>query len=266
MNDKTQLLLGDCIDLMRTIPKGSIDLVVTSPPYDNLRAYNNSLDWNEDVWKASLCEIYSVLKTGGVAVWVVGDATVKGSETGTSFKQALFAKEVGFNLHDTMIYQKANPIPQNHNRYEQSFEFMFVFSKGVPVTFNPILEPTKNQGKVFNWGDRKTELDANQCRRHRKSEYITTKSHKQHSNIFTYSIGGKVSGHPAVFPEDLARDHISTWSNEGETVLDPFMGSGTTGIACLKLNRNFIGVEKDEVYFNLAKNRLDNYSKSIIRS
>ena len=92
----------DCLNTMRAMPDGVIDLVITSPPYDDLRNYKGySFDF-ESIAK----ELFRVVKEGGVVVWVVGDATVDGSETGTSFRQALFFKEVGFNLHDTMIYMK----------------------------------------------------------------------------------------------------------------------------------------------------------------
>ena len=139
-------MLGDCLDRMKEIANNSIDLTVTSPPYDNLRTYKDSLEWNEDVWKAVLKELYRITKDGGVVVWVVGDATVKGSETGTSFKQALWAMECGFRLHDTMIYRKTNYIPLTHNRYEQAFEYMFVFSKGKPSSFNGIRVECKTKG------------------------------------------------------------------------------------------------------------------------
>jgi site-specific DNA-methyltransferase (adenine-specific) len=136
----------DCIDGMRELTDKSIDLTVTSPPYDNLRAYQGYSFQFEDTAK----ELYRVTKDGGVVVWVVGDATINGSETGTSFKQALYFKKIGFNLHDTMIYKKVNSIPLTHNRYEQCFEFMFVLSKGVPKTFNPIMELTKYRDAMHN--------------------------------------------------------------------------------------------------------------------
>ena len=141
---------GDCLKLMKTVPDGSVDLTVTSPPYDNLRTYNgNNEQWGEHVWKDVIADLYRVTADGGVVVWVVGDATMKGSETGTSFKQALYAKEVGFNLHDTMIYEKDNPPPVGgSNRYYQNFEYMFVWSKGTPKTFNPIMRTRKNNEKT----------------------------------------------------------------------------------------------------------------------
>ena len=114
----------NCLETMAKMPDNFIDLTVTSPPYDNLRTYKGySFDF-ENVAK----ELYRITKIGGVVVWIVGDATIKGSETGTSFRQALFFKEIGFNLHDTMIYQKSVP-PMNDKRYQHNFEYMFVFVK-----------------------------------------------------------------------------------------------------------------------------------------
>lgn len=252
-----EIYLGDCLGILKEMPENFIDLTVTSPPYDNLRKYKGYNFNFEEIAK----QLYRVTKPGGVVVWVVGDATINGSETGTSFRQALFFKEVGFNLHDTMIYAKENPIPQNHNRYEQSFEYMFVLSKGKPKTFNPLREPTKNAGKSFNWGDRKTVMDDNQCRRDRKTENITVKDTKIRKNIFTYSVGGKSTGHPAVFPEKLAEDHILSWSNEGDLVLDPFMGSGTTAKMCILNNRNYIGCEISEEYYTKSKEYLLNFKE-----
>lgn len=245
---------GDCVELMKELPNDYIDLTVTSPPYDNLRKYNGFVY----DFKSTAQELYRITKQGGVVVWVVGDATVKGSETGTSFKQALYFKECGFNLHDTMIYKKKNPIPQNHNRYEQCFEYMFVFSKDKPNTFNAIKIPTKNAGKSFDWGNRKTKMDDNQCRRHRGSEIIEVNSTKNHDNIFEYSIGGGKTGHPAVFPEQLAEDHIITWSNVGDIVFDPFVGSGTTAKMALLNGRHYIGFDISEEYCEIAKGRIDN--------
>lgn len=242
----------DCLIGLRKIENSVVDLTVTSPPYDDLRKYNGySFDF-EDIAE----ELFRVTKSGGVVVWVVGDKTKNGSETGTSFRQALYFIDIGFNLHDTMIFEKSNPIPQNHNRYEQCFEYMFIFSKGRPKTFNPIKVPTKNAGKIFNWGDRKTVMDDNQCRRDRSTEFYTVKNEKIHNNIFTYNVGGGRTGHPAVFPEQLAKDHIMSWSNPKDLVLDPFIGSGTTAKAAIELNRNYIGFEISKEYCDIAENRI----------
>ncbi len=252
-----KLIQGDCLEKMQDIPDGSIDLTVTSPPYDNLRSYNgNNALWGEHVWKAAIKDLYRVTKDGGVVVWVVADATINGSETGTSFKQALWAMECGFRLHDTMIYAKNNYMPLTHNRYEQAFEFMFVWAKGRPKTFNPIMIPSLTAGTKRNRGSSKAQ-EATYAER-KRDEWTTVKPTKQHPNIFYYDVGkNDKTEHNAPFPELLARDHILSWSNEGDTVFDPFMGSGTTGKMAKLLNRNFIGIELDEGYFKIAQDRIN---------
>ncbi len=249
-----KLINGDCLEEMKKMCDNCIDLTVTSPPYDNLRTYNGSLDWGEHVWKPVLQELFRITKKGGVVVWVVGDATIKGSETGTSFKQALYAKECGFNLHDTMIWSKSNPIPQNHNRYEQKFEYMFVFSKSKPSVFKPIKMQTKGAGKAYKW-DNANDYGPSSAKRKRK-ETSVTKSYKNLFNIWETPVAPSKFTNSAPFPEKLANDHIISWSNEKDTVFDPFMGSGTTGKMSLQNNRDFIGIEKDETYFKIAKDRI----------
>jgi len=231
--------------------EGSVDLTVTSPPYDNLRTYEGSLEWNEDIWKQVIEQLFLVTKQGGVVVWVVGDATIKGSETGTSFKQALYAMECGFNLHDTMIFRKLNPMPLTHNRYEQEFEYMFVFSKGKLKSWNPMLKKCKTSGEVRR-GTQRHNLNE-LSRKH--NDGLPVKTQKQASNIWEYGLR-YTKNHPAQFPIQLAHDHIISWSNEGDTVFDPFMGSGTTGLAAKELGRDFIGIEKVEKYFQLASDRI----------
>ncbi len=253
---KIDLIHGDCLEEMKKIPDGSIDLTVTSPPYDNLRTYNgNNALWGEHVWKAVIKDMFRVIKQGGVVVWVVGDATIKGSETGTSFKQALWAKECGFNLHDTMIYAKNNPIPQNHNRYEQQFEYMFVWSKGKPNSFNPIKTPTKTAGKEYSWKNANDYGETSAKRR--RDEISVTKPEKNLFNIWFMNVANSRYTNSAPFPEKLAHHHILSWSNEGDTVLDPFMGSGTTGKMAKQLGRNFIGIEVDSAYYDIATKRIN---------
>ena len=245
---------GDCLELMKNIPDGSVDLTVTSPPYDNLRTYNGNISqWSFEKFKLIAEELYRITKDGGVVVWIVGDATIKGSETGTSFRQALYFMECGFNLHDTMIYQKNGTGACGSNKcYWQTFEYMFVFSKGKIKTVNRLTtETTVKQGgsRIKNNGEKKKE-----------NRIIDNEKKSVRSNVWVYNVGNAnnddKTGHPAVFPEQLAKDHIISWSNEGDTVLDPFMGSGTTGVACVNTNRNFIGIELDEGYFNIAKERI----------
>ena len=252
-----KLMQGDCSILLKKMPDQFVDLTVTSPPYDNLRAYNGNIDqWNFEKFKAVAKELYRVTKPGGVVVWIVADATVKGSETGTSFKQALYFKECGFDLHDTMIFAKNNPMPNaNAKRYSQGFEYIFVFSKGGVKTFNPLMERSKYAGQT-SFG-KPSVWDKDGKLKQKESRIIN--EFKKRTNIFYYTVGSLTSGnilHPAVFPEQLAQDHIQSWSNPGDVVFDPFMGSGTTGKMALLNGRRFIGIEIDPEYFEIAKKRI----------
>lgn len=251
-----QLMMGDCLELMKRIPDGSVNLTVTSPPYDNLRTYNGTLnDWNADKWQAIIAEIYRITKDGGVVVWVVGDATIKGSETGTSFRQALWAMECGFRLHDTMIWNKGgfSAVGALATRYAPVFEYMFIFSKGAPKAFNPIKDrPNKHAGKEASGTVRQSDGTMKPM-----SKVMTINDFGQRFNVWDISPHRQVGGHPAPFPEALARDHILSWSNEGDTVFDPFLGSGTTGKMAIKTGRRFIGIERDETYFKIAQERIN---------
>lgn len=250
------LINDDCLIALTKIEENSIDLTVTSPPYDNLRTYNgNNAQWGEPVWKSVIEELYTVTKEGGVVVWVVGDATIKGSETGTSFKQALWAKECGFNLHDTMIYEKAGVAFPDFARYYNIFEYMFIWSKGKPNTYNAI----KDRKNI--WAGQKvhsTERNTDGSLKPKHCLGNVTPDFGCRFNIWRlpHNKPEARSLHPATFPEVLAHDHILSWSNEGDTVLDPFMGSGTTGKMAKQLGRNFIGIELDVDYFNIAKERI----------
>lgn len=254
---------------MQKMELSSIDLTVTSPPYDNIRSYEDTLKWDWETFEAVAENLYNVTKPGGVVVWIVGDATVDGSETGSSFKQALHFIECGFNLHDTMIYHKENPPPVGgSNRYYSSFEYMFIFSKGKPKTFNPIMVERRNK-----WNDKRTTRTKSFVRdkdgntESKKVDLNLDKPVKK-QNVWTVTVGGGISTtdkeafkHPATFPEKLAEDHILSWSNERDIIFDPFMGSGTTGKMALKNNRNFIGTEIVPKYYDIAKNRLERLNK-----
>jgi len=249
-----KIINSECIEVMKELPDNSIDLTITSPPYDNLRDYKGyTFDF-----KGIAEQLFRITKEGGVIIWVVGDATIKGSETGTSFKQALYFKEIGFNLHDTMIYAKRNYIPLTHNRYEQQFEYMFVFSKGKPQKVNLQKKDNKQVGKIKGGG---FIQKPDGIRKRNKDTGVSSSSIKP--NIFFYNIGNMCSTkdkeafkHPAIFPEKLAEDHIKSWSNEGDTVLDPMCGSGTTCKMAMLNNRNFIGIEISKEYCEIAEDRL----------
>jgi DNA modification methylase len=260
-----------CLDTMSRMSDDSVDMVLTSPPYDDLRTYNKNLsgiktEFNgysfpfEDIARS----LFRVVKKGGVVVWVVGDATSKGSETGSSFRQALYFKEVGFDLYDTMIYQKTGtPFPQK-TRYNQIFEYMFVFSKGKPNTFNPIMKKNITAGAVRN--TRKF--------RNANGEMIDGFNGKPinewgiDNNIWTIRNGMYKStkdliafNHPAIFPEELAVKQIISWTREGDLVYDPFMGSGTTAKASLLLGRNWVGSEIEPNYCSICEERLKSIEK-----
>jgi site-specific DNA-methyltransferase (adenine-specific) len=250
---KYQLYLNDAEEQLKSMEDNTIDLVVTSPPYDNLRSYMGVVDtWNHDKFCAIAKELYRVMKPGGVIVWVVNDKTEKGSETGTSFRQALHFMDIGFNLNDTMIWEKSNPMPQvKQPRYNQVFEYMFVFSKGTPKTFNPIMEPCKCAGQLYDSTCK--NMGGENGRTHKT---FNVNKEKVKSNIWNIAVAQNKTAHPAVYPLQIALDHIRSWSNEGDVVLDPFMGSGTTGLAALELNRNFIGIEMNEEYFIISNERI----------
>lgn len=250
---------GDNVETLRQFPDACIDLVVTSPPYDNLRTYGGHT-WN---FEGVARELTRVLKPGGVIVWVVADATVKGSETLTSMRQAIHFKDVcGLNVHDTMTYEKHNPPPTGSGRYYQAWEYMFVLSKGKPKAFNAILEPRRNV-----CGDKRThrvkgfqrDKDGNV----QKKEYHI-RENVPRRNVWSYLVNGGSSAdgemfahaHPAIFPIALAKDHVASWSNPGDVVLDPFAGSGTTLKAAKELGRRFVGIEINPAYVEICKRRI----------
>ena len=259
--ETNKLYLGNCIDVMATFPNECIDLTVTSPPYDNMRTYNNTCEWNFDVFKKIAKELFRITKWGGVIVWVVSDSTNDGTESGTSFKQALYFKETGFNLHDTMIWAKDGGGAIGSNLcYTQNFEYMFVFSKGKPQHVN-IIKDKKN----LSFGEKKT-TGRRKVTGERKIEDMVACGEYSRRNNWWLVVPQKQEGsdwHPAVFPESIALDHIRTWSNEGDIVLDPFLGSGTTAKMAVKAKRRYIGIEKCEEYFKLAKKRIWNEERQL---
>jgi DNA modification methylase len=244
-----QIICGDNCDVLGTFPRACIDLVVTSPPYDDLRTYGgHSWDFYGVAW-----QLKRVLKPGGVIVWVVADATKDGSETGTSMEQALHFKRLGLRLHDTMIYMSNKP-PLTHNRYEQSWEFSFVFAFGAPATFNPLMRKTETRGGLpgrfmQNASDGTYSAAHKSCR---------TGEVTYRPNAWYYHAGNDADNgsHPAPFPEQLAADHILSWSNEGDIVLDPFNGSGTTTKMAREMGRRYIGIDVNEEYCEIARKRL----------
>lgn len=254
-----QIINADNVETLRGFPDDCIDLTVTSPPYDNLRTYGGH-SWN---FEALAEQLFRVTKPGGVVVWVVNDATVDGSETGTSFRQALHFMQIGFRLHDTMIYLKPGFSFPDHVRCHQVFEYMFVLSKGNVSTFNQIKDrKTINGGKPLG-GDYKRDSNGKSVMREGSNHRGFRQEYGGRSNVWEVAAGGSNSAsesiafdHPAIFPEALARDHILSWSNEGDLVLDPFSGSGTTAKMAKLMGRRYIGIEINAEYCEIAAERL----------
>lgn len=246
---------------MQNMESEFVDLTVTSPPYDNLREYNGY----EFPFEEIADQLYRITKPGGVVVWIVGDASINGSETGTSFRQALYFKEIGFNIHDTMIYAKAPSFPPNEKsiRYGQEFEYMFVFSKGKPKTVNLIVDRKNRWGGHKSFGKQTERTKKGELKPRKKN---TIREVSPRWNIWHYAVGAGngtedeiVKDHPATFPEKLVGDHIKSWSNPNDIVYDPFMGSGTTAKIAHIMDRAWIGSEISEEYYNLSYKRLEKY-------
>lgn len=249
-----ELYVADCVKFMHRMEADSVDLTVTSPPYDDLRNYHG-YSFN---FEAIAEGLYRVTKKGGVVVWVVGDRIKKG-RTLSSFRQAIYFQEVGFHVHDVMIYRKKNTPFMRSNAYTNCYEFMFVLSKGTPKTFNPLTEPTVRNGMEMLVTNKGADGINNKVLKELKKK-------KTRTNIWPYAVGlhGTTSDkiafkHPAVFPEALASDHIESWSNEGDLVFDPMCGSGTTCKMALLNKRHFIGVDISEEYIRIAKERIQKY-------
>ncbi|HBR58465.1 MAG TPA: site-specific DNA-methyltransferase [Blastocatellia bacterium] len=249
----------DCIETLAAMPDNFLDMTITSPPYDDLRDYNGYHFPVEEISG----RLYEKTKPGGVVIWVVGDRTLNGDETLSSFTHAFAFKKAGFRVHDTMLYVKNNPIPSDcGRRYRQAFEYMFCFSKGQPKTFNPITEPTKSAGQKIT-AFRITTAGRGNVPDEDIGREI--KSERKVSNIFTYNVGTSSSRdkiafeHPAIFPEKLVEDQIRTWTNEGDLVYDCFMGSGTTAKVALQMKRRWLGSEISGEYVQIAEERLARY-------
>lgn len=252
--------IGNNINIMSKMPENSIDLVVTSPPYDDLREYNNKVIWDFSKFKKVANQLYRIMKKGGVVVWIVGDKTKDGNKSLTSFKQALYFQKIGFYIYDVIIYEKAGSGPPHSKRYFNTFEYMFILSKGKPKTVN-LLEDKKNTcAGMTTFSDiTRREKDGTLTNKGRK----VIKEYGVRTNIWRYNNGKGFSTqddiaykHPAIFPEKLVDDHILSWSNPGDIVLDPFGGSGTTAKESIKLNRKWIYIEKVKEYCDIAEERI----------
>ena len=262
MLNENIIIHGDSAEVLRDVPSNSVDLVITSPPYSDLRKYGGVGDtWNENKFKDIALGLWNALKDGGVIVWIVNDKTEKGSKTLVSFKQALYFQEIGFNVNDVMIWQKDNPMPVvRQPRYQDVFEYMFIFSKGKPKTFNPIMIPCKCAGQAYNSTTK--NMGGENGRTYKE---FNINKEKIKPNVWNCAVAKNNTIHPAVYPEKLVIDHILSWSNENDVVLDPFIGSGTTAIACIKTNRKYIGIELNKDYVDLSRERIAEHAFELIK-
>ena len=249
---------------MKNLPDNFVDLTVTSPPYDNLRTYNGQKQFD---FESVAEQLYRVTKDGGTVVWIVADAVVNGSETGTSFKQALHFKDIGFKLHDTMIWTKQGFLHPCPVRYPNTFDYMFVLVKGKIKTVNLIKDRENKYKRTYSGQTRQRMKNGEmEYRKIHKviGEYGVRTNVWQQPAGYMSSTPDKIAyNHPAIFPEKLCKDHIISWSNEGDLVLDPFSGSGTTAVCCRELNRNFIAFELDEKYYADSVKRLESRDLNI---
>jgi site-specific DNA-methyltransferase (adenine-specific) len=268
MLDLNKIILGDCAKILKTFPDNCIDLTVTSPPYDNLRTYKGYVFDFETIAK----ELYRVTKQGGVVVWVVNDETKNGSESLTSCKQKIFFREqCGFNIHDTIIYEKTNFANPSIRRYHQVFEYVFILTKYggsvcvSPKTFNPIKDKLNIERGKTNWGVNTQRQKNGEMKSKKKSVY---REFGMRGNVWLTKTSAQENPcqknpHPATFPEQLAKDHIYSWSNEGDVVLDPMCGSGTTCKSALQMNRNYIRIEIAKEYHELSVKRVNDYKSQM---
>lgn len=255
---------GDNVEIMKNIPEESIDLTITSPPYDNIRVYTKESEWNLNKFLEVAKELFRITKNGGTVVWIVNDQTLNGSETGSSFTQALKFIEIGFNLHDTMIYDKGFSKFPDKTRYGQSFEYMFILTKGKIKTFNPI----KCECKEFKKGVKQKIITDRNKEGNLQEKTVKINEFKTERNVwlidsgFNRSTTDKIAfNHPAIFPEKLANDHILSWSNENDLIFDPFNGSGTTAKMCKILKRKFVGIDISKEYIDIAIQRIKQTKK-----
>lgn len=262
---KNTVINADSRKYLRRLPSESIDMVITSPPYDDLRSYEDKVVWSYEVFKKVARELYRVVKKGGVVVWVIGDKTEKGNKSLTSFKQGLYFQKIGFKMYDVIIYEKTGTGPPHPNRYFNAFDYMFVLSKGKPKTIN-LLKDKKNAWAGYTtYGDvTRREKDGSLTNKGRK----TVNEYGVRTNVWKYKNGKKFSTkdeiaykHPAIFPEQLVEDHILSWSRPGDLILDPFGGSGTTAKIAEKLKRDWILIDAVDDYCDIARKRIEETAK-----
>ena len=251
-----KILCGDAVEILKGIPSNSIDLVVTSPPYDGIRTYNGFSLNLPAVGK----ELYRVLKEGGIVAMVIQDATHNFGKTLTSFKTIIdWCDNAGFKLFETVIYRKyGTEGAWWTKRFRVDHEYMPIFLKGErPAYFNKeqLKIPSKHGGKVMTGsGNRRTDGKTT------KTVTRMINGMKCRGTVWDYLNAGDKNPlkrkHPAVFPDKIPLDFIECFCPPNGVVLDPFIGSGSTAVAAKELKRKYIGIDISEEYCNLSRERL----------
>ncbi len=250
------IICGDCVDVMKKMPSNSIDLVVTSPPYDSVRKYNG---FSYDLHKTGE-ELFRILKDGGIIAMVIQDQTKNFGKSLTSFRTVVdWVDNIGFKLFETVIYRKhGTEGAWWTHRFRVDHEYMPIFIKGErPAFFNkePLKIPSIHGGKVMTGsGNRRTDGKTT------KTITRPINAMKCRGTIWDYLNAGDKNPlkrkHPAVFPDKIPHDFIQCFCPPGGIVLDPFVGSGSTAVSAKQLNRNYIGIDISKEYCQLAEERL----------
>lgn len=261
-NDNKWLMQGDCLERMKEIPDGSVDMWVTSPPYAKQRDYNGA-DSSDYIGFISpiIVEAMRTLKDNGSVFVNIKEHCKNGVRDLYVFKMIIhLSEDLGFRFIDEYIWNKTNPFPTGaKTRLKDGYERVLHFTKSKKYKFNPQNVLVKSESKWL----------ASEKRRANKGKHDVTNGSGMNmskrvcidmvrpSNVITGTSSNANIGHPAVYPVYLPEFFIKLATDDGDTVGDMFMGSGTTGVAAKNLNRNFIGIELDEGYFNIAKDRIN---------
>lgn len=261
-DSRGRVVQGDCLSVLPEVLASSVALTVFSPPYDAIRDYNK--DWQLDYHRLGI-ELLRVTEVGGVAAVVIGDGTRNFAKSLTTFRWAVdWVDRVGWKLFECCIYSRhGNPGAWWSQRFRVDHEYILIFFKGDrPRCFNkePLMVPSKHAGKVFSGTDRLTNGGF------KKITPKAVNEKKCRGTVWNYSTSNSEGNrlkleHPATFPDQLADDLIACFSQRGDLVLDPMVGSGTTVVSAAKQGRRFLGIDINEEYVGIASQRLQAESK-----
>ena len=258
IEENIHLFCGDCLEVLKKLPDNSVDMYFFSPPYDELRDYNGfTLDLSS-IGK----EIERTLKDGGVSIMVMQDSTNNFKKSGTTFRTIVnWLDNTELKLWECCIYnRKATPGAWWTYRFSVDHEYVPIFFKGKrPQHFDKehMKIPNPNAGKNIKGSVRGKdgELIPLECTTN-DTMCCGTVMHYSNSKRERPKDWHLKKQHPATFPEKMTADFIRAFTKEGMLVVDPFVGSGTTGVQCKKLKRKFVGIDISQEYIEISKQRL----------